>query len=352
MNPERPLRLLCWEGYDQPQVTAPFTARTQVAIEAGTHISDATTAGMLRVGQSKWDVLNINNAYVKKDLWPRGCIEALPLSRFELAFDRLLPQFQRLYHWARAPGSGELVGICQRFGAFNLVINTRLVSRARAEDEGFALAEDPSIPFGVLAYDDFNLFHICIAAGVNPFEALNQSQFDAFGRAAAHWFARAHLVSDDHHRLNRALIEGEVACYLSGGVYTASPVRLAGHSEIVAITPATGPIEGRGGIVFTEVTSLLRRPDLHPGAQQFIAYLLEPETAVRVALSPGTCNPVAQVGDPRVMRAFSREQLNAIQWDTLEEDISRCADYDLIPDHDRLLVALQAAKANRHNMDA
>ena len=95
--------------------------------------------------------------------------------------------------------------------------------------------------------------------------------------------------------------------------------------------------------MFTEITSALARPDPHPDAEAFLAYLLEPETAVRIAFVEGTCNPVAQMGDPRVMAAFGRDQLDAIQWDTLEEDIARCVDYDLVPDHDELLGHLRAA---------
>ncbi len=79
-------------------------------------------------------------------------------------------------------------------------------------------------------------------------------------------------------------------------------------------------------------------------AERFLEFLLEPETAVRAAFTEGTCNPVVQMGDPKVMAAFTRAQLNAIQWDTLEEDVSRCADYQLVPSHDRLLEHLLAAR--------
>ena len=84
-------------------------------------------------------------------------------------------------------------------------------------------------------------------------------------------------------------------------------------------------------------------PEPHPLAAAFLEYLVEPETAVRVAFVDDTCNPVAQMGDPAVLAAFSRSQLEAIQWDTLEEDIARCADYDIVPDLDALLALLRDA---------
>ena len=75
-------------------------------------------------------------------------------------------------------------------------------------------------------------------------------------------------------------------------------------------------------------------------AERFIAYLLEPEQAIRIAATPGTCNPVAQMGNPKVMQALSKSHLETIQWDGLAEDLSYCADYDIVPDHARLHEAL------------
>ena len=65
--------------------------------------------------------------------------------------------------------------------------------------------------------------------------------------------------------------------------------------------------------------------------QPFLDYLVEPDTAIRVAFLDGTCNPVLQMENPKVLSTFSSTQLDAIQWDTLEEDVSRCAHYDIVP---------------------
>jgi spermidine/putrescine transport system substrate-binding protein len=45
--------------------------------------------------------------------------------------------------------------------------------------------------------------------------------------------------------------------------------------------------------------------------------------------------------NPKVLSAFSSAQLDAIQWDTLEEDVSRCAHYDIVPDLAKLLTRLR-----------
>lgn len=337
------IRLLCWEGYDSPRVLEPFEHRGPTRVDARTLLSDAGTAEDLVAGRTACDVLNINNAWIRGSLRPAGLVRALDPERFEPHFQRMLPRFERLYTWAR-DSEGNLIGICQRFGPFNLVVNTSRIDRASAEDQGFELANEPTPrPYGVLLYEDFNLFHVCIGAGLDPFSPLGVDERTRFEATARRWFHGATVVTDDHFELNRALVDGTIDFYLSGGIYTASPARLAGHREVRAVTPRSGPIQGRGGIVFTEITSVLEGAPRSGEAEDFLEYLMEPETAWRVALTERTANPVAQMGIPEVFERFSARELDAIQWDSLEEDIARCADYDLMPNHATLLPRLRSA---------
>ena len=337
------IQLLCWEGYESPRVLMPFERRSSTRVDARTLLSDAGTAEDLLTGRATCDVLNINNAYIRRSLHPAGLVRALDPERFEPFFDRMLPEFSRLYAWAR-DHRGALIGVCQRFGPFNLVVNTRPIDRASAEDQGFELANERAPrPYGILLYEDFNLFHVCIGAGLDPFSLLSEDEEARFDATAQRWFRGATVVTDDHFELNRALVDGTIDFYLSGGIYTASPARLAGHLEVHGVTPRSGPIGGRGGIVFTEITSVLESAPRSGEAEDFLEYLLEPETARRVALAERTANPVAQMGMPEVFDRFTARELEAIQWDDLEEDIARCADYDLMPNHATLLPRLRSA---------
>ena len=337
------IRLLCWEGYDSSGVLEPFEHRGSTRVQARTLLSDAGTADDLLAGRTACDVLNINNAWIRGSLHPAGLVRALDAERFEPHFERMLPRFDRLYAWAR-DAEGALIGICQRFGPFNLVVNSSRIDRASAEDQGFELANERAPrPYGILLYEDFNLFHVCIGTGLDPFSSLSDDGIARFEATARRWFTGAAVVTDDHFELNRALLDGTIDFYLSGGIYTASPARLAGHREVRAVTPRSGPIGGRGGIVFTEITSVLEAAPRTGEAEDFLEYLMEPETARRVALAERTANPVAQMGMPEVFERFTTRELDAIQWDGLEEDIARCADYDLMPDHAALLPLLRSA---------
>jgi len=341
-----PLRMLCWEGYDQGAFVAEFSDRARVDFHAETLLSDAAAAERLCAGElADWDLLNINHAWVRDYLHPRGLIKPLERESFAHYRDSIHPVFTQLLPWSY-DATGDLIGIGQRFGPFNLVVNTAAISRDSARDQGFDLANDPRNHgrFGILNYPDFNLFHFCIGAGLNPFVELGVADLARFEATAQSWYRAAARVDNDHHALNRALLAREIDFYISGGVYTASPARLAGHHNIEAITPLRGPIDGHGGIVFSEINCALGHPQASPLAESFLLYLLEPRRAIEIAFVDGTCNPVAQMGDPEVFDAFSTAQLAAIQWDSLEADLARCAHYRIAPQYRQLLDILEKSR--------
>lgn len=349
MSERADLNILCWEGYEAPDVIDPFTARHATTVRAETIVSDADTAARVSGAERpSWDVVNLNNPFAREVLYPAGVIRALPADRFASEYGRLLRQFDDLYQWTRSADGNDIIGVCQRFGPFNIVINEDLVSRGTAEDEGFLLADDGANAgrYGVLEYDDFNIFHICIALSLDPFTNLNAAQLDAFEAKARQWFTGAALITADHIEMNRALVDGDIGFYLSGGMYTASPARRDGHRNIRAVTPRSGPIDGKGAIVFLEVTSVIDHGNDPAHALAFLEHILTPGIAPAVAFTPGSCNPITQMGDPAVFERFSADQLDILQWETLEEDVSRCAHYRIPPDHTELLRRLRAAKTD------
>ncbi len=341
------LNILCWEGYEAPELLQAFTEKRGITAAGESFLSDAAAVErILSEERQDWDIVNLNNPFAREVLFPEGAIRAIDKARFEPHFERMLPQFSKIYRSAYSQDGSELLGICQRFGPFNLVVNTDRMAATTAEQQGFRLPDERSLHkrYGMLSYDDFNAMHICIGAGLNPFEPQDADALDRFAAKAERWFEGAAEVTGDHLALNDALVRGDIDFYLSGGVYTASPARLAGHHNIRAVTPTSGPIDGKGGIVFMEITSVVDNSAACPEAEDFLEYLLSPEVATRMAFAEGTCNPVTQMGDPDVFAAFSADQLKAIQWDTLEEDVGRSTEYAIIPSYSELLPRLAAAR--------
>ena len=121
------MNLLCWEGYESDNILGEFSHERNISCSVNTLLSDAQSAHAILAGEhNQLDVLNINNPWCRDLLCRQGVIRTLEEDRFAQTLENLLPEFDRLSHWAR-DDSGNLIGLCQRFGAFNLVVNTCLL---------------------------------------------------------------------------------------------------------------------------------------------------------------------------------------------------------------------------------
>ena len=101
-------------------------------------------------------------------------------------------------------------------------------------------------------------------------------------------------------------------------------------------------MNGKGGVVWMEVTSLVNNPNPSTLAPQFLEYVQHPEVAKRVAFAEGTYNPVAQMGNKKCFDLFSKDELDAIQWDTLEEEMP-----EAYKDVERVVNVMHAAGISR-----
>ncbi len=344
---ELELNILCWEGYNSAQVLDPFRILTGATVKAESLTNDPTMINRLRAGETNvWDLINVNNPWARKVMLPENLIKPLDRARFEPYFDKMLPAFKPPYRWALDESGEQLIGMAQRFGPYSFVVNTDKVSRAAAEDQGWNLWNDPANAgkYGVLESDDWNVFGICCIAGFDPFKVHGDDELAKFADAASRVFKGARVVGDIA-TMNQSLISGEIDFHLTGGTYSASPARADGHPEIRGITPKSGPMAGgKGGIAWIEITSLVNNPQLSPLAEQFLEYVQSPEMSYKVAFAEGTFNPVSQMGNPDCFNLFTKEDLDAIQWDSLEEEMAGSVEYDIVPDYDKLLDLMTAAK--------
>lgn len=333
------LNILCWEGYNTDTILDPFrlaNAGSTVRAESGT--SDPDMINKLRAGEiNVWDLINVNQPWARDQLYPEGLIKPLNKDRFMPFFDQMLPEFKN-YPLAFAD-DGELIGMPQRYGPFSFVVNTNVISRETAEDQGWNLFLDPAMKdrYGVLTYDNWNVIHMCLTAGLNPFAPVEGADLETFQSTAEAIFGGAKLLTDDLVAMNTALINGEIDAYFTGGTYTASPARYDGATNVRAITPNSGPVDGKGGVVWIELTSAVNNPDPSNLAESFLEYVQGAEASKTVAFTEGTYNPVAQMGNPECMALFDAEELDAIQMDSLAEEMSRSLDYQVVSSYDALI---------------
>ncbi|BBE70866.1 ABC transporter substrate-binding protein [Oharaeibacter diazotrophicus] len=346
---ESELNILCWEGYNSAQVLDPFRSSRSATVKAESLTNDPTMINRLRAGETGiWDLINVNNPWARKVMYKEGLIKPLPRAEFEPFFDAMLPQFKAPYKWAMNDEGTELVGMAQRFGPYSFVVNTDKISRATAEKTGWDLFNDPALAgrYGIQESDDWNVFNIFMVAGINPFAEHTEEEFKVFSETALKIFKGAKMVGD-MATMNQALVAGEIDLQFTGGTYSVSPARADGYPNLRAITPLKGAIDGKGGISWIEITSTVANPQLSPLAADFLKYVQAPDVAHTVAFAEGTFNPVAQMGNPKCFELFTTEELDAIQWDTLEEDMARSVEYDIVPDYDKALELMTAAKRAR-----
>jgi spermidine/putrescine transport system substrate-binding protein len=347
---EKELNIYCWEGYNSDEVLDPFRREHGATVRAEGLTSDPDAINRLRAGETRvWDLLNVNNPWAREMLWPEGLIRELPRDRFEPFFAEMLPEFHPPYEWAMDKSGQHLLGMAQRYGPFSFVVNTDKISRDMAEDQGFKLFLDPAMKgrYGVLTYDNWNIYHMCVAADIDPFRKHTEAEIAEVGEIAKQIFDGARNLTDDLVQMNLALINGEIDAYFTGGTYTASPARFEGYGNVRGITPRRGPMNGKGGIVWIEITSVVNNPDVSPLAEEFLEYINRPEVSKNVAFAEGTYNPVTQMGNPACFDQFSSEELDAIQWDTLEEEMANAVEYDINPDYDAMYDLYAAAKRTR-----
>jgi spermidine/putrescine transport system substrate-binding protein len=341
------LNILCWEGYNSAQVLDPFRESSGATVKAESLTNDPTMINRLRAGEiNVWDLINVNNPWARKIMWPEKLIKPLDRAKMEPYFEKMSPAFKPPYKWAMDDSGKELIGMCQRYGPYSFVVNTDKVSREAAEDQGWDLWNDPANAgkYGVLESDDWNVFNICCIAGFDPFREHTDDEVAKFTETAKRVFKGAKVVGDIA-TMNQSFISGEIDFHMTGGTYSASPARADGATNIRGITPKKGPMAGgKGGISWIEVTSVVNNPDVSPLAVDFLQYVQDPKIAHVVAFAEGTFNPVAQMGNPECFNLFTKEELDAIQWDSLEEEMARSIEYDIVPDYDKLLDIMTSAK--------
>ena len=342
------LNILCWEGYNTDDVLGPFReANPGATIRAESGTSDPDMINKLRAGEvNVWDLINVNQPWAQHQLYPEGLIKPLDRGRFDKYFENMLEEFRGPYPLAYDASGEHLIGMVQRFGPFCFVVNTDKISREMAEDEGYQLFLDAGMQgrYGVLTYDNWNVMHICCAAGINPFEPVTGGDLDNFSATASQIFGGARLLTDDLVQMNLALINGEIDAYFTGGTYTASPARFDGQTQVRGITPNSGPIDGKGGIVWVELTSAVNNPDPSSLAEDFLEFVQQPDISKAVGFAEGTYNPVSQMGDPATFALYDEEELDAIQWDSLQEEMARSTEYQIVASYDELSERYSLAK--------
>ena len=304
----REVNVFCWDGYSDPRLLDGFTDQTGTAVKYELLISDPDAINRLRAGETKiWDVINLNQYWAPKIMWPEKLIR-------EMDKDRFAGYFTDEKVWQ--------VGMVQRADCFDFGVNTDVISWQTGNDEGWEIFLDPAMKgrYGILAYDNWNIFHMNMTAGLDPFVKHTDDEIAKFGEVCRTIVNGANMITDDFVQINLGMLNGEIDAGYSSGTYSLSGVRLDGNWNLVHVMPKSGPARGFGGVNWIEVTSLVNNPDVNPAAEDFLEYCLQPEVNHIVATASGVLNPVLQMKQPEVFNLFSADELRALSYYPEHED--------------------------------
>ena len=346
----RPLSLLTWDAYADPNLLDLWRSTTDVDVRYEIHISDPTSVNRLRAGETDvWDFINVNNPWARNVMHPAGLIRPLPRDRFDPLYGAMKEKFQLPYKWALSEDSEDLLGVVQRYETFDFVINPDVIAPATAKDEGWDLFNNPDFAgrYGILAYEDWNVMDICMGAGVHPYMDKTEEDFAKFEATANMWIENAAFITTDFVQLNLAILNGEIDLYFTGGTYTTAAARLEGVTELYAITPNSGPADGKGGINWIEMNSAVNNPDFLDATFDWLEFITTPDAAEMVARGNGNLQPVSQMSQPELFNRFSAEELAAIQWGEFDERIANAVEFDIVPQYDQLYDIYTAAMRAR-----
>lgn len=313
---DRELRIFCWDGYADPRLLDGFTEKYGVPTKVELLIDDPDAINRLRAGETKiWDIINLNQYWAVNVLWPEKLIRPMPRDRFDKYFtDDKIFQIEGNVGKNIYTDDGQLVGMVQRCDTFDFGVNSDVISWQTANDQGWNLFLDPAMKgrYGILAYDQWNVFHLNMTAGLDPFMPHSEDDMAKFAEVARQIVDGAKFITDDFVQINLALLNGEIDAGFSSGTYSLSAARFDGNWNLIHVMPKQGPARGRGGVNWIEVTSLVNNPDVNPKAEDFFEYCQQPETSHIVATAAGVLNPVLQMKQEQVLAQFSEDELRAI----------------------------------------
>ncbi|MBL8905193.1 MAG: extracellular solute-binding protein [Rhizobiales bacterium] len=341
---DRTLNLLCWDAYADPRLAEMWLKDTGSKIKSEIHISDPQSLNRLRAGETKnWDFINVNDPWAKNFFWPEKLIVDLPRERFDPLYEAMLPKFKPPYARAMSRDGQHLLGVVQRLETFDIAINTDKISVEMAENEGWDMFNNADFKFGVLAYEDWNVMDLCMIAGVHPYKDKTEADVAKFTETANRVMKQAKTVTTDFVQLNLAMLNNEIDAYFCGGTYSIASARREGNNNLWAISPPKGPADGKGGINWIELNSAINNPNPNPRAIDFLEWITKPEQSYIVASGNGNLQPVSQMAQPEVLAKFSKEELDAMQFDTLDKRLAAATEFDIVPQYDQLYDIYAAA---------
>ncbi len=325
------LNYMCWEGYDSDAILAPFKSKYDVNFSVDT-ISDSP-GGFAKLAAGAWrdfDLVSSDLPWVQR-MGPAGFCRYLDPEEFTEQYAGFYPEFQAPFE--PLLDDGKVTGLPTRWGWVSPTINTDFDA---VEDwTSYAPVFDAKYKDRICLLDwgEWPILPIVLHAGIDPWQDLDIAALDEARKAIRAALANTRAIVGDLTIAQKGLLDGSLTGLIGGGTYTALNLRAQGHLNITA--PVPGEKDGlKQGIIWVEATGLVENDRDSEVAKEFLKYLVEPETAVKLAITESTSNLVPTKAAEDLM---TEEQKVALMLDQTSDARAQSHFMRLVPNVDDLL---------------
>ena len=300
------LRYLCWDGYDQPSLLAPFENLHRCSIRPEI-ISDspAAFAKLDQGGHRQYDMVSIDSPWLER-LDQDGVLAVLPKSFSSNAAQVYYPELTELFF---DDGDGNANWLPTQWGWIGPTINTRFVKEEDYRSCAPCFRSENKGKIGIMDWGDWPMLPISLYLGINPYKSLDDYAIRHLQETFRALFKNQPVFISNVALGQRALLDGSVHSLIGTGTYLTSAMRRAGLKQIKTTIP-----DIRNGmpqcIVWTEGAGAIKDQPYEALSLQWVDYIASEQAAFHLSYNGPTCNLSPYM--------TASERYSKIQQDTLQ----------------------------------
>jgi spermidine/putrescine transport system substrate-binding protein len=349
-----------WAGYNSQNVKGPFEKEYGVPVTVSLFTDNPSAFNEIKGGKYKfYDLASFDMAWVPR-LAENDFIEKLDLETWKpLAWDHYIPQFALgEYEYAQLndqwqfDANGDLYGLPQRFGIVAAYANTNRVPRD-VWGESFDWIWNPGTEYNIGLLDRmfWTIQLVMYWCNIDPFAPHTDADLEKVREETIKLFENAKALYSDMPMINTALLHEEVDVCFEGDNFVNGPLRQMGRTEFQTIVPKRAnpnypeypeAPNNAGGSNWVETSMIIKNPDLHPAAYDFLRYMQEPET--NYELSWPDKGSACLVPHKYAWDKWNKEQRIVLEADYMQNLMTRCRWYAGVPDLEKFNPIWEEAK--------
>jgi spermidine/putrescine transport system substrate-binding protein len=269
-RPQQVLNLLCWTGYEEPQLLEPFERRYGVKVRYKTFVGGDAMYALLTQSKGQYDVVVVDPEYVEK-LRTANRLSVLAPSDYDLR--SYIPTFRQ---FPLAWKDGKMYAIPVEFGANALLYNTERISTGEAANYDLLFSDKVKGKVGVWDWYLPIMGVLSVALGNSQPYDISDGAFDRLRRRLMQLRPQIGVIAAAFPDLMTSLANGETLIVPGGAGWVAVFLQAQGK-------PYDWSVPKAGGIMW--VDSLVIPTDApHPDtARLYLQWMTTPEAQAALA---------------------------------------------------------------------